>query len=163
MALALHVFFVLCGISGVLTGAWSWRRHKDKDACCPEGWTQLDDHCYIFQYEVRPFADAERVCKILGGNLASIHNYLENVAVAGLIKDGGADFAWIGLHDAIEKGHYFWTDGKDFDFDNFALGKPDGTGACVELYAPDQTFFDEDCTVYHPYVCARDTYYCGSH
>nr|XP_057907639.1 lactose-binding lectin l-2-like [Doryrhamphus excisus] len=152
---------------------WSWPHHHhhdhdhhdhhDIDGCCPQGWTQVDDHCYIFQSEVRTFADAESVCNTLGGNLASIHSYLENLAVAGLIKEGGADYAWIGLHDAIKKGNYIWTDGTNVEFLNFAPVEPNGTGACVELYVADFTFFDEDCTIFHPYVCTRETYHCGHH
>ncbi|XP_072768346.1 C-type lectin domain family 19 member A-like [Nerophis lumbriciformis] len=163
MAFALHVFFLLCGINGLMTGARSWPSGEDKDGCCPKDWTQFDDHCYIFQDDTRTFADAESVCNNLGGNLASIRSYVENLAIVGLVKDGGAEFTWIGLHDAIEKGDFIWTDGTDFDFDHFALGEPDDTGDCVDLSAADGTFFDEDCTLEKPYVCIRDTFYCGGH
>nr|XP_057907518.1 ladderlectin-like isoform X2 [Doryrhamphus excisus] len=162
MAFTIGVFFVLFGISGLLTGAWCGSCYEEK-GCCPQGWTQLDDHCYIFQYDERTFGDAESVCKLLGGNLASIHSYLENVVVAGLIREGGGDVAWIGLYDAIERGNLVWTDGTCFDFTNFAVGEPDGTGACFELVASEGSFRDENCTFYHPYVCIRDTDYCGHH
>ncbi|XP_061825972.2 lithostathine-1-beta-like [Nerophis lumbriciformis] len=164
MAYTRGVFFLLFGISGLLTGAWSWPRFNDKAAggCCPSGWTLLDHHCYIFQGDPRTFADAESVCNILGGNLVSIRSYVDNLLVVGLVKEGGVDFAWIGLHDAIQEGDFLWTDGTDFDFNNFQIGEPDGTGACVELYAADGTFFDEDCAVEHAYVCIRDRG-CDSH
>ncbi|XP_061828779.1 galactose-specific lectin nattectin-like [Nerophis lumbriciformis] len=157
------VFFLLCGISGLMTGAWSWPSGKNKDGCCPKGWTQLEDQCYIFQEDLRTFADAESVCNVLGGNLVSIHNYVENLVVVGLAKEGDVEFTWIGLHDAIEKGDFIWTDGTDFDFDNFANDEPDFDGACVELSVTDGTFFDKDCTFQQSFVCITDTFFCGSH
>ncbi|XP_061758500.1 lithostathine-1-like isoform X2 [Nerophis ophidion] len=159
MAFTPSAFFLLCGIAGLMTGAWS----LPTDGCCPEGWTQLDDHCYVFQDDLRTFADAESVCNVLGGNLVSITSYVDNLVVVALAKEGGVAFTWIGLHDAIEKGDFLWTDGTDFEFDNFAENQPDFDGACVELSVADGTFFDKDCTFEQSSVCIRDTFFCDSH
>ncbi|XP_054654124.1 snaclec stejaggregin-A subunit beta-1-like [Dunckerocampus dactyliophorus] len=101
MALALRVLFLLCGISGLLTGAWSLSHHG-YGGCCPRGWNQLNDHCYSLKHEAKTFADAASVCQTLGGNLVSIHSYLENLVTVGLLEKGDAKFAWIGLHDPAE-------------------------------------------------------------
>nr|XP_061812425.1 galactose-specific lectin nattectin-like [Nerophis lumbriciformis] len=101
MALALRSLFLLCGLNGLLTGVGSFPSKMFKDVSCPEGWTQLDCRCYIYQSEAREFADAEAVCGILGGNLISIGSDLENAIAQELSEDGGS-VVWIGYHDAVE-------------------------------------------------------------
>nr|XP_049579115.1 galactose-specific lectin nattectin-like [Syngnathus scovelli] len=105
---------------------------------CPRGWTQLDCKCYIYEDEPRSFADAESVCNILGGNLASIHNDLENAFIVEVIRANGDETeGWIGLHDAILDTDYIWTDGSEEDFLNFDTTnlkeKEVATGDCVEI------------------------------
>nr|XP_057941459.1 galactose-specific lectin nattectin-like [Doryrhamphus excisus]XP_057941460.1 galactose-specific lectin nattectin-like [Doryrhamphus excisus] len=161
MAFSLRTFFLLCGVSGLLTGAWSWP--SKKGGCCPEEWTQLDDHCYVFKDDPRTFADAESVCNILGGNLASITSALKNVVVYELVVEGEVADAWIGLSDAIEGGEYFWTDGKPFDFSNFAAGDP-GTDSCAVMQTNGSAaeWASVPCDNEEPYVCIMESS-CSKH
>ncbi|XP_077359717.1 galactose-specific lectin nattectin-like [Festucalex cinctus] len=126
---ALRLLFLLCRISGLLTGAWS--QFQWKDTTCPKGWSRLGDHCYIYHNRERTFSDAERACKTFGGNLVSIHNARENAFVLELIREGGDDDrAWIGLKDS----DFVWTDGTVVDFTVFnSGGEPDDTGNCVQI------------------------------
>ncbi|XP_054631829.1 alpha-N-acetylgalactosamine-specific lectin-like [Dunckerocampus dactyliophorus] len=156
MAFSVRVFFLLCGVSGLLTGAWSWDR-KGKDECCPKDWTRLDDHCYIVYDDARTFADAESICNILGGNLASVSSALKNAVIYELVQAEGLSDAWIGLHDAIEDGDFIWTDGKPLDFENFEGGAPDGMGDCVHISTRGE-WFDIDCTTEEAYVCITEVY-----
>ncbi|XP_057692862.1 galactose-specific lectin nattectin-like [Corythoichthys intestinalis] len=155
MAVALRSLFLLCGLTGLLTGVGSFPSKMFKDMSCPEGWTQLDCKCYIYQSEARDFADAEAVCQILGGNMVSITSDLENAVVQEL---SDADTSvWIGLYDNIEDGTYFWTDGTNNDYDNFGDSQPDSTsGNCVEMETESGTWLTEDCTNEYPYVCIKD-------
>nr|XP_061812424.1 galactose-specific lectin nattectin-like [Nerophis lumbriciformis] len=148
MALALRSLFLLCGLTGLLTGVGSFPSKFFKDVSCPEGWTQLDCKCYIFQSEEREFADAEAVCNVLGGNMVSITSDLTNAVVQELSDD--ADQVWLGLHDTIEEGSYFWTDGTNNEYDNFATDQPSSDdGDCVEMETSrmlaTRTFFLESC------------------
>ncbi|XP_061908281.1 ladderlectin-like [Entelurus aequoreus] len=152
MAFTLRVFVLLCGLSALMPGAWSVP--KNPNICCPEGWTQLDARCYIFKAESRTFIDAESVCNILGGNLVSILSALENSLVQKLILVSGASEAWIGLHDAVEDDQFFWTDGSEFKFENFAQGEP-GNDECVVIQTSG-TWEGESCDDPEPYVCLRD-------
>ncbi|XP_037109256.1 lectin-like isoform X4 [Syngnathus acus] len=157
MAFALRLTVLLCGISGLLTGVWSFPKVKNQDKDCPKGWTRLDCHCYIYQAHERTFADAESVCNILGGNLVSIHNALENAFVLELIRAGGnTSPIWIGLTDAIEENHFIWTDGSKRDFFPFAASEPNNSGDCIELYEFSGLWDDTGCARPFPYVCIRD-------
>ncbi|XP_068505832.1 galactose-specific lectin nattectin-like [Syngnathus scovelli] len=158
MAFTLGSLFLLCGISGLLTGAWSAKIVPVKGNSCPKGWTQLDCFCYIYESEIRSFADAESVCNILGGNLVSIHNELENALVLELIRaaDGEVDGAWIGLNDAVLEGDFMWIDGSDVDFTNFDGGAPSGAGDCVAMVTNAGEWVDAPCPIELSYVCIRE-------
>ncbi|XP_077424516.1 C-type lectin LmsL-like [Vanacampus margaritifer] len=161
MAFALHSLFLLCGIAGLLTEVRSFPAIYTQYNDCPEGWTQLDCKCYIIEDEARSFADAESVCNILGGNLVSIHNDLENALNVELLKQGtSASAGWIGLHDSILDGDYIWTDGSDEDFLNFDTtnSEPNSiTGDCVEVDLMDGLWQTADCTDDNIYVCIKDS------
>ncbi|XP_077352142.1 galactose-specific lectin nattectin-like isoform X2 [Festucalex cinctus] len=124
MTIVLHFVLVLGGICGMFTRTWAFAIERDK--YCPHGWTQLDNRCLIFQNEDINFLFAETVCNILGGNLVSIHNALENEVVRHLILAGAGSFqpSWIGLYDRVEDGDFLWTDGSPFDFNDWASGRP---------------------------------------
>ncbi|XP_061633486.1 lithostathine-1-alpha-like [Phyllopteryx taeniolatus] len=159
MAFALRSLFLLCGISGLLTGVWSKPTSVKVQNSCPKGWTQLDCHCYQYQDEERTFADAESVCNILGGNLVSIHSDLENAFILELIRQGGNDDeAWIGYHDAVEEDDFLWTDGSDQDYTNFDVSgtEPDGTGDCVHMDESAGLWEDSVCSDEVAYVCIQD-------
>ncbi|XP_077374125.1 lithostathine-1-beta-like [Festucalex cinctus] len=159
MAFALCSLSLLFGISGLLTGVWSFPLHHWKNIKCPLGWTQLDCHCYIYQSTPESFIDAEMACIALDGNLASIHNDLENKIVLQLLADNSVSAGWIGLHDAILENDFIWTDGSLEDFTNFDAGppqEPNETGPCVEIDSSTGLWGDEDCTDTKEYVCIRN-------
>uniref|UniRef100_A0A3Q2Y4J0 Lithostathine-1-beta-like n=1 Tax=Hippocampus comes TaxID=109280 RepID=A0A3Q2Y4J0_HIPCM len=158
MAFALCSLFLLCGIGGLLTGVRPLPLSHWKNIKCPEDWTQLDCHCYIYFNTPETFVAADMACIAEGGNLVSIHNDLENEIVVQLIEDGGGTQAWIGLHDAIVNGDFIWTDGSIQDFLNFDTdgGEPNDAGPCVLIETADSLWQDEDCTDTNPYVCIMD-------
>ncbi|XP_061758510.1 alpha-N-acetylgalactosamine-specific lectin-like isoform X2 [Nerophis ophidion] len=120
MVSAVGVFFLLCGISGLFTEARPWGLLHNYNLRCPKGWTQLEDQCYIFQNINKTYAEAENICNVFGGHLASIHSRLENSLVIELVQEASADYAWIGLYGAFKDGSFLWTDGSEVDFADFA-------------------------------------------
>ncbi|XP_061693160.1 galactose-specific lectin nattectin-like isoform X1 [Syngnathoides biaculeatus] len=158
MDFCLHLLLLLCCISGLFTGAWAFAINRDR--YCPPEWTRLDNRCLIFQNEELNFALAETVCNILGGNLVSIHNSLENEVVRHLILAGAGSFqrSWIGLYDRIVDGEFLFTDGSPFDFDDWANGRPrvDTNQDCVEINFQGETWNDIRCAVRRSFVCAKD-------
>ncbi|XP_061910718.1 galactose-specific lectin nattectin-like [Entelurus aequoreus] len=156
MAFTSRAFFLLCGIIG-LTGVWSLSFQDNTDECCPKGWTQLNKRCFIYKEEGRTFSDAESVCNLLGGNLASILSALEYAVVLEVIKltDDPIVDTWIGLHQAVETDTFLWTDGSDFKFEAFS--EVVNAGDCAEIETDDELWDLDDCTDINPYVCVRDT------
>ncbi|XP_061533684.1 echinoidin-like [Phycodurus eques] len=161
MAFVLRSLVLLCGISGLLTGVRSipfshWKTINN----CPTGWTQLDCHCYMYVDEERTFADAEKVCQILSGNLVSIQNDLENGFVLELIQAGGGEgLVWTGFSDEALEGTFVWTDNSPQRFTNFDginLSEPDNSGNCVAMDAIDGLWQDNSCTDEKTFVCIRD-------
>ncbi|XP_051937143.1 galactose-specific lectin nattectin-like [Hippocampus zosterae] len=156
MAFCLHLLF-FCGISGLFTGTWAFTRSRDD--VCPPGWTRLNSRCLLFQNERLQFYLAETVCNILGGNLVSIHNALENEVVRHLImaETGSFTFTWIGLQDKIQDGEYVWTDGSAFDFEDWGPNRPrvDTNDDCVLINFQGESWTDISCNARRPFVCAK--------
>ncbi|XP_051937142.1 galactose-specific lectin nattectin-like [Hippocampus zosterae] len=158
MAFALHLL-LSCVISGLFSGTWAFV--FDRDNYCPPGWTRLDNRCLIFQNEELNFALAETVCNMLGGNLVSIHSDLENQVVRQLILAGAGSFqlSWIGLHDRVEEGAFLWTDGSNFDFDDWGPGRPRTTDTntdCTQINFQGEFWSDQRCGRQRSFVCAKD-------
>ncbi|XP_061682909.1 galactose-specific lectin nattectin-like isoform X2 [Syngnathoides biaculeatus] len=160
MAFSFRSSFLLFGFCGLLTGAWSKPTDHAKENCCPKGWTQVDCRCFIYQDRRRALADAESVCNILGGNLASVHSALEYAVVLELVRasSDSTDDVWLGLHEAIEEGSFFWTDGSEVDFT--AFNNDDDDGDCIELEFSDGLWDNDSCSDTNRFVCARDADQC---
>ncbi|XP_061828181.1 galactose-specific lectin nattectin-like [Nerophis lumbriciformis] len=155
MALTFGVLLLLCGFGGLMVSA-----NKCKEPSCPDGWYLLNDRCFIFVQQQRIFSDAEQVCILKGGNLASIRNALENELVMAIIAEAGfaASSTWIGFSDAITEDVFLWTDGSPFKFEDFAAIQPDnfgGTEDCGEINSTNQ-WNDDDCTDLNNFVCSKD-------
>ncbi|XP_057692861.1 galactose-specific lectin nattectin-like [Corythoichthys intestinalis] len=157
MALALRPLFLLCGLAGLLTGVGSFPAKIFIDVSCPEGWTQVDAKCYILEEETREFQEAESVCNILGGNLASIANAVENAVVSEVAENDVASATiWIGIYD-ITGDNYLWTDGTRIEFDSYANGEPmSANGNCVEMVTSTAEWNTEPCNTELRYVCSRE-------
>ncbi|XP_077379002.1 rheacalcin-2-like [Festucalex cinctus] len=161
MAFALRAFVLLCGIIGLAT-AYYYTPHEDEGTdYCPKGWTQVNCRCFILEDHERAFLDAESVCKILGGNLASFRSALEYAVVRELIlektSDPSAD-VWIGLHQALGDDNFVWTDGSTVRFT--AFNNNNFPGNCVEIEDDDRRWDTDLCSVENIFVCARDAYKC---
>ncbi|KAM9828496.1 galactose-specific lectin nattectin-like [Syngnathus typhle] len=157
MASGLRSLLLLCGICG-LFGSISCQTKK---GYCPKGWTRLNDRCFIYEHDERTFADAESVCNILGGNLASIHSVLENQVVIEIIREAAGTFedTWIGYHDTILEGDFIWTDGSPDGFTDFDMGQPDeavSPGDCVDIDSANEQWHDDSCLDLNPYICAKN-------
>eukprot|EP01052_Picozoa_sp_SAG31_P007349 SAG31_NODE_350_length_17241_cov_156.139715_7_plen_209_part_00 len=67
---------------------------------CPAGYVAHDNKCYLFSLDQATFADAERACEILGGELTCIEDEEENTFVTQQLTGASGvninDQFWIG-------------------------------------------------------------------
>ncbi|XP_057683835.1 galactose-specific lectin nattectin-like [Corythoichthys intestinalis] len=160
MAFVLYSLILLCGISGLVSACCD----SNKGSYCPKGWTQLDDHCYIFVNQERTFIDAEQICILKGGNLMSILDRKEHVLALELIHEALGvttfrDDTWIGGHDGVAEGTFIWTDGSPYDFTMFENGQPDNFGSagedCLEIDGATKEWNDDNCNDENFFICIK--------
>ncbi|XP_026223365.2 galactose-specific lectin nattectin-like [Anabas testudineus] len=141
MASALCFVVLLCLTCGLWTGANAQAKEQPEEDCClrcPAGWTQFGDHCYIFQFTPKDWADAETTCVAIAGNLAAVHTKEQYTFIKDMIKRStGSDVeTWIGGEDATKEGVWLWSDGSKFDFKLWPAGEPNNAGGaenCLEM------------------------------
>ncbi|XP_035216998.1 macrophage mannose receptor 1-like isoform X2 [Stegodyphus dumicola] len=94
---------------------------------CQKGWYAYHDRCYYpVGYAVKDrvnWTTAMNICSNLNGSLASIRNKRDQAFLAFLLQGLKTD-AWIGLHDTIESGSYYWMDNSELRYTNWAPGEP---------------------------------------
>nr|BAM38096.1 C-type lectin 3 [Oplegnathus fasciatus] len=163
MASDLHVIVVLCLTSGLwIATATCGEQSGDCGATCPTGWTQFGSRCFLFQLRPMDWADAERFCTSLGGNLASLQTAGEYAFIRQLIYKAANSHkpTWVGGYDAAKDGVWLWSDGSKFVFNGWARGEPNnsaGGEACMEINLFGRDFVnDAKCRLRKSFVCARN-------
>lgn len=71
--------------------------------------------------------DAEEICTMAGGYLATIQNATENMAVYNYIREQGCVSAYIGFSDAQSEGKWKWSNGEAVKYTNWHEGEPNGS------------------------------------
>ncbi|XP_026182064.1 ladderlectin-like [Mastacembelus armatus] len=107
------------------------------------------------------WADAQKNCQTLGGNLASVRDKHEYGVIQKVISDSkGTGLAWIGGSDAQQEGSWFWINGDNFKYTNWAPGEPnnhDGAQNCIQMNFADQKLWDDlHCKTPLPSICAKN-------
>ncbi|KAL2078272.1 hypothetical protein ACEWY4_025957 [Coilia grayii] len=100
---------------------------------CPAGWSQYKNRCFMFVSTERTWAESERYCISMGGNLASVHSREEYNFIDSLFS---THRVWIGGCDAVQEGHWLWSDGTKFDYTLWNPGEPNNSGGnehCIEM------------------------------
>uniref|UniRef100_A0A3Q3QAN4 C-type lectin domain-containing protein n=1 Tax=Monopterus albus TaxID=43700 RepID=A0A3Q3QAN4_MONAL len=107
---------------------------------CPAGWTRFRDRCFIFIETPKTWIEAEIYCQFDRGNLASVHSYEENRFITSLTRGDTETFpqSWIGGSDAVHHGHWMWTDGSEFQYNNCYEhnsdeGSDEGDANCLKI------------------------------
>uniref|UniRef100_A0A8C9ZD13 Ladderlectin-like n=1 Tax=Sander lucioperca TaxID=283035 RepID=A0A8C9ZD13_SANLU len=172
----LTVFALVC-VMTALTGAAAVPEEKaDKDQTadvnlvkrwarrgCYWGWSRFNGRC--FRYVPRPmtWAQAEKNCESLGGNLASVRNIMEYHNLQRLIMTNSHAYkeTWIGGTDAQEERQWFWSDGTPFHYSNWCRGEPNNHGGrqnCLQMnFGAHKCWDDLQCYSQRPSVCAKKT------
>uniref|UniRef100_UPI0037E96442 C-type mannose receptor 2-like n=1 Tax=Semicossyphus pulcher TaxID=241346 RepID=UPI0037E96442 len=110
-----------------------------KRLCFHGHWSHFNGRYFRYFPTCRTWAQAEKACQSVGGNLASVHNIEEYHAIQRLILSSShaQKEAWVGGFDAPEDGVWLWSDGSRFVYTNWCRGEPNngaGTGQhCVQI------------------------------
>ncbi|XP_052401359.1 ladderlectin-like [Carassius gibelio] len=146
-------FILALAVSGVNSNGFRSGRR------CPPGWEKFEMQCFKFFSDLKPWAEAEKKCLELGGNLASVHDPHTSGFLKTFLRKcaSGMPRTWIGAHDAIKNNVWFWSDGSKFDYSDWLTGEPNEYGGkenCVELaYGAEQRWNDLDCATPLNFIC----------
>ncbi|XP_031132531.2 galactose-specific lectin nattectin-like [Sander lucioperca] len=162
MESGLHFMVVLCLTSGLWTGANAENKTASDDwpKLCPPGWTESDQKCYIFHSSKMDWADAERFCTSIGGNLASLQTTEEYESIRGVIQQvtGTDTNIWVGGYDATKDGVWLWSDGSKFDFTGWGKVEPNGRAKenCMEINFNGQDYVNDTiCSLKKSFFCSK--------
>ncbi|XP_026129646.1 ladderlectin [Carassius auratus] len=128
---------------------------------CPVGWEKFGSQCFKYFADLKQWAEAEKQCIDLGGNLASVSSQLTNSFLKTLVKKNskGNTRTWIGAHDATKDFVWFWSDGSKFEFSDWHTGEPNNYGGsekCVEMgYGGENRWNDAPCSTLLSFICYR--------
>ncbi|MEQ2297189.1 hypothetical protein AMECASPLE_032279 [Ameca splendens] len=153
---------LLLGLSfGLWTGADAGGPRRAASCVCPAGWTWYEGRCFQFVNAEKSWADAERHCNVLDGNLASFHSTNEYEFIRGVIHKatGRHTTSWAGGHDGVQEGFWMWSDGSKFVFRSWGPNEPNSNGGdedCMDINLRGTNYVnDEKCTMKLPFICAR--------
>ncbi|KAH7705213.1 CLEC-50 protein [Aphelenchoides avenae] len=132
-------------------------------ARCPIGSVQGPrfDDCYYLHPAQQIWSDARDRCKLLGGDLVSIHDAFTNT----FLRDQWGPIRFFGDYwtgGRTEDGRkWTWTDGSTFDFTAWDKGEPRSKSgpACLSPQFSDSRDFvggrwnASDCSTWKPFVC----------
>ncbi|XP_067436653.1 ladderlectin-like isoform X2 [Thunnus thynnus] len=131
---------------------------------CSYGWKKIYGRC--FRYVARPlrWAQAEKNCQAMGGNLASVHSYREYRSIQRLIVQRCHSYKeiWLGGHDGEEERAWLWSNGRRFKYRNWCRGEPNnsrGRQHCLTMNHTVRRCWDDDhCNKRKPSVCVKRRY-----
>jgi lectin-like protein len=111
------------------------------------------ERCYRFASSTSNWLGARQSCRQWGGRLIVVGSADEDQ----LLAEHMLDSTWIGLQDILTEGTFFWENGSDASYRNFAAGEPnDGNGSdCVEKRQSDSLWYDQPCSLSKPFACEK--------
>jgi hypothetical protein len=111
------------------------------------------ERCYRFASSTSNWLGALQSCRQWGGRLMVVGSAAEDQ----LLAEHMLASTWIGLHDILSEGTFFWENGSNASYRNFAPSEPnDGNGSdCVEKRLSDGLWYDQPCSLSKPFACER--------
>ncbi|KAK0409353.1 hypothetical protein QR680_004488 [Steinernema hermaphroditum] len=121
----------------------------------PTEWRSFRGHLYYFNSEHKNWTDARSWCVSEGADLVSIHSKKENKFVSKMWKHQGD--TWIGGHSPTADTTYVWSDGSDWDFNDWTFGEPSNTNGgdkCVSSHMK-KKWTTNQCDNLYPFICEK--------
>ncbi|XP_068210370.1 macrophage mannose receptor 1-like isoform X2 [Palaemon carinicauda] len=125
-------------------------------------WLLYNNHCYkIFPSDDdsgQTWYESRRLCREIGGELASIHNVEENYWLQSQVHSVKDNVLWIGGFAYFRSG-YEWADETPFDYSNWAKGEPNNhydQEDCIAFYTRSFGYWnDQNCGHKQGRICKR--------
>ncbi len=116
------------------------------------GLVRASDGACLMLFPARvPYANASSTCNMVGGNLVTVNNAAENLALANWLNEN--ETIWLGLNDIAEEGAWRWVSGSTYTSAFWASYEPNNSGGnedCAEMHS-NGYWNDVDCnTVQFP-------------
>ncbi|XP_029310500.1 ladderlectin-like [Cottoperca gobio] len=124
-------------------------------------WTEFNRRYFYYVPQLLSWAQAERNCQSLGGNLASVHSLTEYHTLQMLVLRAShkQEQTWIGGSDGQQENYWFWSDGTSFQYTNWCTGEPNNAGgrqSCLLInFSVKKCWDDQKCTSRLPSICAK--------
>uniref|UniRef100_A0ACB8FUZ9 Uncharacterized protein n=1 Tax=Sphaerodactylus townsendi TaxID=933632 RepID=A0ACB8FUZ9_9SAUR len=123
-----------------------------------DGWVKYEDNEYYFHNKTLPMAEARKVCKNLGGDLAVIASEKERTFLwkYNVFHEFNSN-VFIGLIVGLD-GKFGWMDGTPVTYAVWAPGEPNNDlelEECVEMYAKTGLWNDIYCSAERHFICER--------
>uniref|UniRef100_A0AC34GSZ0 C-type lectin domain-containing protein n=1 Tax=Panagrolaimus sp. ES5 TaxID=591445 RepID=A0AC34GSZ0_9BILA len=113
--------------------------------------------CYHFVTQKQNWISAVEICKTMGGDVISIHDFLDNVFISGeaenLFTDSASGDFWIGANNLMSAGGWSWIDGTPFDFTDWDVKQPIKTANCGAALMQSSKWIADDCFKNKSFVC----------
>ncbi|XP_043911603.1 lectin-like [Protopterus annectens] len=125
-------------------------------------WVYHSSGWYAFINEPMNWNDAEVYCQNLipGAHLASFHNIAAEKFAQDLVYKTvrAYPFTWIGGNDQFKNRNFMWSDGSEWNYENWAIGEPNNFNgrreACFQfLFGANKQWNDEPCSGSFPFIC----------
>ena len=135
----------------------SFPRFRIYSTECPRGWYRYGYSCYKEFTEKKTWFQALDFCRNIDSDLLSIRDKNETNAMFNKYLGSRLRY-WIGLSDLDKNDRFEWSDGTDFNYENWGSSEPNrynGLEDCVELRSSG-TWNDANCYVSLNFVCEKN-------
>ncbi|KAF3698112.1 Ladderlectin Precursor [Channa argus] len=128
---------------------------------CPRGWTRIYGHCHKYVSLARTWGRAERICRSMGGHLASVRSLGEYRAIQKMIKRATHEYktVWLGASNSKYPNVWRWSSGDSFTFSYWCRGEPNnlhGRQHCLQMnHSAGKCWDDVECHAHRPFVCTK--------
>uniref|UniRef100_A0A3B4VJD5 C-type lectin domain-containing protein n=1 Tax=Seriola dumerili TaxID=41447 RepID=A0A3B4VJD5_SERDU len=155
----LTVCLLVCAMMA-LTRAAAESHLVKRSTSCSAGWSEINGRCVRYVPKPMTWAKAERNCRSMGANLASVHSTQDYHRIQWLILTATHQQkeTWIGGSDAEEENIWLWTDGSPFQYTNWCHGEPNNHGRqrCLQMNDRSQKCWNDNaCNGHFPSICVK--------
>uniref|UniRef100_A0A674PBS8 Mannose receptor, C type 1b n=1 Tax=Takifugu rubripes TaxID=31033 RepID=A0A674PBS8_TAKRU len=125
---------------------------------CLTPWIPFNTHCFRLIRTLNTWSDAQRQCRKIGGDLASVHSIEDQSFLISQSGYASTDEIWIGLNDGKSEGLFEWADHSTVSFTSWEYGKPDVSSEikdCVLIRGENGNWVDRMCNEKHEFICMK--------